>query len=242
MSENDEYPSNSHTSKLRPSVPVSPAKSSQQSQPQPQSDERPKAEKAIEGTATVKKKSVGAKFKGIFTGVSPRDVFDDVIDKAIIPGIKGMLWDAGERALDRWFGNGTGTTPTRAAARTMVRNVAHVAYNNFSAPGNVQPTVVRPTDPRPQVAMTRRGQAMFDFEELEFETRQDASVILDLMYDRLQNYGSVSVAEFYAWADVRGNFTDNNYGWRDLSGTGPTRNPRTGKFILNLPDPIPLTS
>lgn len=235
MSENEEYPSNSHTSRLRPSVPVSPAKPPQQ---QAQSDDRPKAEKAIEGTATVKKKTLGAKFKGIFTGVSPKEVFDDVVDKAIIPGIKGMLFDAGERALDRWFGSGTGNTPGRAAARTMVTNVAHVAYNKFSAPNNV----ARPTDPRPPVTMTRRGQAVFDFDELEFETRQDASIILNLMYDRLQNYGSVSVAEFYTWADVQGNFTDNNYGWRDLSGTGPTRNPRTGRFTLNLPDPIPLTS
>lgn len=236
MSEEEQYPSNSHTSKLRASVPVSPAKPVQQ---QPQSEDRPKAEKAIEGTASVKKKSLGSKFKGIFTGVSPKEVFDDVVDKAIIPGIKGMLLDAGERALDRWFGGGVGNTPTRAAARTMVTNVAHVAYNKISTPNTIPG---RPIDPRPPVMMSRRGQAMFDFEELEFETRQDASVILSLMYDALRDYGSVSVAEFYAWADVQGNFTDRNWGWRDLSGTGPTRNSRTGKFTLNLPDPIPLTS
>lgn len=235
MSENEEYPSNSQASRMRPSVPVSPAKPVQQ----PQSDDHPKAEKAIEGTATVKKRTLGSKFKGIFTSVSPREIFEDVIDKAIIPGINGMLRDAGERALDRMFGGGTGTTPTRAAARTMVTNVAHVAYNQFAKPNNI---TARPADPRSPVMMTRRGQAMFDFEELEFETRKDASIILDLMYDRLQNYGSVSVAEFYGWADVRGHFTDNNYGWRDLTGAGPTRNPRTGRFVLNLPDPIPLTS
>lgn len=242
MSEEEQYPSNSHSSRMsKPSVPVSPAKPTQQ-QPQPQSDDRPKAEKAIEGTAVVKKKTLGDKFKGIFTSVSPKEVFDDVVDKAVIPGIKGILMDAGERALDRWFGSGTGNTPGRAAARTMVTNVANVAYNKFSTPNNVTPTTIRPTDPRPQVAMSRRGQAMFDFDELEFATRRDASIILDLMYDRLQNYGSVSVAEFYGWADVRGHFTDNNYGWRDLAGSGPTRNPRTGRFTLNLPEPILLTS
>jgi hypothetical protein len=230
MSENDEYPSNSNTSKLRPSVPVSPAK--------PSESQRPKAEKAIEGEVAIKRKSVGKRFAAIFTGVSLKDVFDDVVDQAIIPGLKGLVRDAGDRALDRWLGNGaTGRIPN-AAARTMVTNVAHVAYNKFSAPNAA---TVRPADPaRNLMAMSRRGQAVHDFDEIEFQSREDASIILDLMYDRLQEYGSVSVAEFYAWADVRGNFTDQNWGWRSLEGAGPTRNPRTGMVALNLPAPIDL--
>lgn len=231
MDEN-EYPSNSHTSKMKPPVPVSPAK------PQ-NSEDRPKVEKAIEGTAQVKRKPVGSRFRAIFTGVSLKDVVDDVVDKAIIPGIKGMLMDAGERALDRWLGDGSrsGVMP-RGAARTMVTNVAHVAYNRFSAPNTT--VANRPEATRPPMQMSRRGQAVFDFEEIEFATRKDASIILDLMYDRLQNYGSVSVAEFYGWADVRGNFTDQNWGWKTLEGAGPTR-ARNGMFVLNLPDPVPLT-
>lgn len=230
MSENEEYPSNSNLSKLKASVPVTPAKPSSEEQ-------RPKAEKAIEGGATIKRKSVGSRFKTIFTGVSLREITDDVIDKAIIPGIKGMLMDAGERALDRMFGSGTGGSRLpNAAARTMVTNVAHVAYNKFSAPNAAS---VRPDANRAPMQMSRRGQSVHDFEEIEFSNRQDASLILDLMYERLQEYGSVSVAEFYAWADVRGNFTDQNWGWKDLTGAGPTRQ-RNGLFVLNLPTPVDL--
>jgi hypothetical protein len=233
MSEEEQYPSNSNLSKLRASVPVSPAKPSQQSE-----DQRPKAEKAIEGEASVKRKTVGKRFAAIFTGVSLKDIVDDAIDQAIIPGIKGMLLNAGERALDRVFGNGTGGTSRipNAAARTMVTNVAHVAYNKFSAPNGAQ---VRLDANRPPMVMSRRGQSVHDFEEIEFQTRKDASIVLNLMYDRLGEYGSVSVAEFYAWADVRGNFTDNNYGWRDLTGAGPTR-ARNGLYVLNLPAPVSL--
>lgn len=234
MNENEEYPSNSNTSKLRATVPVSASKPSQQSE-----DQRPKAEKAIEGDATVKRKSIGKRFATIFTGVSLKEIVDDAIDQAIIPGIKGMLLNAGERALDRVFGNGTGTNGRipNAAARTMVTNVAHVAYNKFSAPNAA---TVRPDATRPPMQMSRRGQSVHDFEEIEFQSRSDASIILDLMYDRLEKYGSVSVAEFYGWADVRGNFTDQNWGWRDLTGAGPTRNNRTGLFNLNLPAPVDL--
>lgn len=231
MSE-EEYPSNSHTSKLRPSVPVSPAKPSQAD------DQRPKAEKAIEGDAVVARKSVGKRFAAIFTGVSLKDVFDDVVDQAVIPGIKGMVRDAGERALDRWLGSGPNSRIPNAAARTMVTNVAHVAYNKFSAPNAA---TVRPEANRPPMQMSRRGQSVHDFEEIEFQNRSDATIILNLMYDRLEQYGSVSVAEFYAWADVRGNFTDQNWGWRDLTGAGPTRNPRSGLITLNLPAPVDLT-
>lgn len=236
MSE-EEYPSNSHSSKLRPPVPMSspPSATSKPQQEQGQDDSRPKAEKAIEGTATVKRKTVGSRFKTIFTGVSLKDVVDDVVDQAIIPGIKGLLFDAGERALERWLGNTGGHG--RAAVKNIVTNVGHVAYNKMASP-----TVVahRPTIVQPQQQMSRRAQAVFDFDEIEFQTRKDATIVLDLMYDHLQNYGTVSVAEFYGWADVKGNFTDQSYGWRDLTGAGPTRT-RNGMYILNLPDPVQIT-
>jgi hypothetical protein len=235
MEENTEYPSNSHTSKLRPSVPItSPPSASVKPE---QADDRPKAEKAIEGTATVKRKTVGSRFKTIFTGVSLKDVVDDVVDQAIIPGIKGLLFDAGERALERWLGGNTNGAG-RVAAKSMVTNVAHVAYNKFASPSAT--VTHRPTVVQPQQQMSRRGQAVFDFDEIEFQTRRDATIVLDLMYDHLQNYGTVSVAEFYGWADVKGNFTDQNHGWRSLEGAGPTRT-RTGMYVLNLPDPVPLT-
>lgn len=234
MGENEEYPSNSNTSKLKATIPVPPAKPSSRSE-----DQRPKPEKAIEGEASVKRKTVGKRFAAIFTGVSLKDIVDDAIDQAIIPGIKGMLLNAGERALDRVFGNGTGSTGRipNAAARTMVTNVAHVAYNKFAAPNAA---TVRPEATRPPMQMSRRGQSVHDFDEIEFQNRGDASIVLDLMYERLEHYGSVSVAEFYGWADVRGNFTDQNWGWRDLTGAGPTRNNRTGMFTLNLPAPVDL--
>lgn len=228
----NEYPSNSHQSKLRPSVAAAPASASKPEQ----SDDRPKAEKAIEGTANVKRKSVGSRFKAIFTGVSLKDIVDDVIDQVIIPGTKGLLHDMGDQVLDRILGSNAGSRP-RAAAKTMVTNVANVAYNRFSAPSAT--VASRPEATRPPMQMSRRGQAIHDFDEIEFQTRKDASIILDLMYDRLQNYGTVSIAEFYGWADVRGNFTDQNWGWRSLEGAGPTRT-RNNTFVLNLPDPVSL--
>jgi hypothetical protein len=234
MDENSEYPSNSHTSKLRPTVPITSTTPSSAAKPE-QADERPKVEKAIEGTAIVRRKTVGSRFKTIFTGVSLKDVVDDVVDQAVIPGIKGLLFDAGERALERWLGNTNGVG--RVAAKSMVTNVAHVAYNKFSTPSVA---TNRPTVAQPQQQMSRRGQAVFDFEEIEFKTRQDATIVLNLMYDHLDHYKTVSVAEFYGWADVRGNFTDQNYGWRSLEGAGPTRT-RNGTYALNLPYPVPIT-
>jgi hypothetical protein len=239
MSAEDEYPSNSNTSRLRPSVPVSPPKGVKPSERQPEkAEDRPAAEKVIEGSATPARKPVGARFRAIFTGVSPKDIVDDVVDTVIIPGTMNLLHDMGLQALDRLFGKSTSRVGN--AARTMVTNATHVAYNRFSQPG-VQAANVRPADTRPPgpVSMSRRGAANFDFEELEFETRQDATIILELMYDHLEQYGSVSVAEFYGWADVRGNFTDRNWGWKSLEGSGPTRT-RSGRFVLNLPAPTDL--
>ena len=37
------------------------------------------------------------------------------------------------------------------------------------------------------------------------------------MNECVQRYGMVSVADFYDMIGQKGNYTDNNYGWKDLT-------------------------
>ena len=74
----------------------------------------------------------------------------------------------------------------------------------------------------------------FDFDEIIFETRGDAEAVLDAMYDILNQYKVVSVAELYDLASITThNYTCNNYGWVDLRGSSVVR-VRDG-YILKLP-------
>ena len=74
----------------------------------------------------------------------------------------------------------------------------------------------------------------FDYDEIIFETRGDAEAVLDAMYDILNQYKVVSVAELYDLASITThNYTCNNYGWIDLRGSSVVR-VRDG-YILKLP-------
>ena len=57
----------------------------------------------------------------------------------------------------------------------------------------------------------------FDIIEPIFATRRDAEEILNYMGDLIDEYGFVTVADFYDLVGVSGNYTDNKYGWTDIS-------------------------
>lgn len=73
----------------------------------------------------------------------------------------------------------------------------------------------------------------YDFEDLVFETRGDAEVILDNMIEILDRYKVVTVADLYDLAGERGKFTDNKFGWTDISSASVVRI-RDG-FVIKLP-------
>lgn len=64
-------------------------------------------------------------------------------------------------------------------------------------------------------------------------SRREAQNVLDGLRDHIQEYGVVTVADYYDLIGVEPKYTDNNFGWDDLrdSRIQPTR----GGFVLLLP-------
>lgn len=73
----------------------------------------------------------------------------------------------------------------------------------------------------------------FDIIEPIFETRRDAEEILNYMEDLIDEYGFVTVADLYDLVGVSGNYTDNKYGWTDISNAEIVR-VRDG-YMIKLP-------
>lgn len=197
-------------------------------QEEPTETER-KLDKVISGEVIERKKGLGRKISETFMGVDARAVGTHVVFDVILPQLKGMAVDAGTQALERLIlGDSAGirrSSSSSSTSATRGRGSSYTAYNRYSgnsAPVNDEPAYVKSSDVR----------------EVIVDTRGDAQNVLDEMFRHLDQYKTVSVAEFYDLVGVTGRFTDNQWGWTNLNAAGVSR-VREG-FRIELPRPISL--
>lgn len=180
------------------------------------SEQRKKQEKVVQGKVRRKKKSEVSKLKDIFISEDVEDVKSYIIMDVIIPTIKNTILDTVSMCL---FGD--------TAKRS--RNHNTVSYNrDYSSASRSGRTNRRNTT-----------SSRYDFDDIIFDSRGEAEDVLDHMEDIMASYnGIVTVADFYDLAGVTGNWTDNNYGWTNLSRATVQRT-RDG-YIINLPKALPV--
>ena len=59
------------------------------------------------------------------------------------------------------------------------------------------------------------------------------------MDELIDTYRAVSVADMYDLAGLSCDYTDNKYGWTNISGAKPVR-VRDGRYMLDLPRALPI--
>ena len=74
---------------------------------------------------------------------------------------------------------------------------------------------------------------------LEFDDRGDAEAVLLRLKENLATYKLVSVADLYELSGAKYNFTDYDYGWRNLDSAYVGRT-NFGKYVIELPKVSPL--
>jgi hypothetical protein len=85
--------------------------------------------------------------------------------------------------------------------------------------------------------ISRHARTQHNFDEIILATRVEAQEVIDRMYDLIQQFEQVTVADLYELVGVNGNYTDENWGWTDLRGIGATRLSGGGGYLLDLPKP-----
>ncbi len=194
-------------------------------QEEPNDDGRKPVAKVINGEVIERKKGLGRKITETFTGIDARAVGSHVIFDVILPQLKGMAVDAGTQAIERLILGDTGVrrSNTSSSSTSRVRGTNYTAYNRYS-PSNgsedQEPAYVKSNEVR----------------EVIVNTRGDAQRVLDEMFSHLDQYKTVSVAEFYDLVGITGKFTDNQWGWTNLNASGVSR-VREG-FRIELPRPV----
>ncbi|ALY08647.1 hypothetical protein CAPNMURICA_47 [Arthrobacter phage CapnMurica] len=180
------------------------------------------AEKVISGVVIERKAGLGSKIRETFMGVSAREVGQHVVMDVLLPQLKGMAVDAGTQALERLI-LGEARRTTSSASSSRVRGSSYTAYNRFS--GGSQASESEATNFRSNRVR-----------EVIVETRGDAQMVLDRLFEHIDRYNAVSVSYYYELVGITGTFTDHQWGWTNLNASGVS-SVREG-YRIELPAPI----
>lgn len=206
----EEFPPNSRAKKAPP--------------PRP---EQKKVERVTEGPVIRRKKPMRRKILEALGGNDARGVWGYVWLDVLLPAARDMIADAGREGIERMIYRGE---PRPRSRHGRGEPSGHVPYNRYSS------SYGRRDEPRRE--MSRRGRALHDFDEIILDTRAEADEVLDRLDDWVERYDLATVADLYEMCNISGNFTDQKWGWTDLSGARVTR-VRNG-YLLDLPRPEPL--
>jgi hypothetical protein len=178
-----------------------------------------KLEKVVSGETKTRKKSEVKKFANIFAPENADSVKSYIVMDVVIPGIKNAIADVVSIML---FGE---------AGRIGGRKDkgSRISYQKYYDDRRDD----RRDYGRPKAA------AGFEYDDILFETRGDADLVLDGLESAIETYGVASVADLYDLSNITcRSYTANKYGWTDIH-TAKVVRVRDG-YILQLPRTVQL--
>ena len=177
--------------------------------------------KVTSGKVVQKKKSLGKKFAETFLGDDIESVSSYILHDVIIPAAKNMMSDTVSNGIEMLlFGQVRGSRTRRD------RDKSYVSYSSYYDRDK------KPTRP------SARNTSRHNFDDIILETRGEAEEVLSHLVDLTEDYGMASVADLYDLVGITSNFTDNKYGWDNLSSASVNR-VRDG-YLISLPRTIVL--
>lgn len=178
-----------------------------------------KIEKVTSGKVVQKKKTLGKKFTEMFLGDDIESVSSYIIYDVIIPAAKNMISDTVSNGIEMLlFGQIKGSRTIRD------KNKSYISYNSYHKNKDKN--------------RVYRNRARHNFDDIILESRGEAEEVLSHLVDLVEDYGMASVADLYDLVGATSNFTDNKYGWDNLSSASVSRT-RDG-YLINLPRVIVL--
>lgn len=182
--------------------------------------EKKRANKVIKGNVTTKKKSELSKLSDVFISEDAANVKSYIFLDVLVPAIKKAVSDIVIDGVNMILFGST----NRSGHRTNASGITYTAYNKFSD---------RRDDRYVPSNRYNDSRSKYDFSRNVFEYRTDAEEVLVMMDEMLSEYKVVRVADFYDLIGVTGDFTDNDYGWTNLSSARVER-VRDG-YIIKMP-------
>lgn len=182
-------------------------------------EEKKKVEKVVKGVVKTKKKNEIHKLADIFIAEDIRTVKSYALMEVLVPAIKKAVSDIVTNGIDMILYGGSG----RPSDRSRSSKVSYVSYNKFS-------------EREERRTYDSGSRTRFDYDDLVFDNRGEAQVVLDHLMDTIESYGMATIADMYDLAGITPPFTSNRYGWTSLKSASIER-VRDG-YIIKTPKAI----
>lgn len=176
-------------------------------------EEQKKVEKVVTTPVKVKKKNGFSKMIGNFIAEDARDIKSYLVSDVIVPTIKKTISDTVDTIL---FG---GSRKNRSVA-------GRVSYRSYY------------DDPRSRDIREPITSVSYGYEDITIGSRGEAEEVLSRLNELIDTYQIASVADLYDLVGLTGDYTDNKYGWTNLSMADVVR-VRDG-YKLKLPRACPI--
>mgnify|MGYP003281275485 CR=1 FL=1 len=178
-----------------------------------------RVKKSVAKGRIVKKKSDMVKLADIFLASDIESVKKHVIFDVLIPKLKDGFFDIVMDSLSMTLFGSSG--------KKRSTNASNVDYTNKFKSSNRERLEADRNDSSP-------SKTRVNYNDIEFDSRDEAEEVLESMYDLLEVYGHVSVLDFFDFADVSCDYTDDKYGWINLDKAQivPVRG---GRYKIKLP-------
>lgn len=189
-------------------------------------DQSKKTKKVVTGPVARRKRKQSSEVVN-----SLQSAWDYVLTEVFLPAARDMFYDgvvagAGKMIFQE-------DRPRTAGPRGGAQpKGSYTSYNRYS---NKKVPIADPEDPR---KITKRARATHDFDEIVLATRKEAEEVLDTMFEHLLEYEVATVSDLYDMVGIAAQYTDDNWGWTDIRGTGIRR--IRGGYVLEFPQPTHL--
>lgn len=180
-----------------------------------QEAEKKRVEKVVTGPVKIKKKNEISKLADVIIAEDAKSVGSYIITDVIIPNAVDLIEDIVTKGI-RMLLRGESGRSTRS------RDSEYVSYRKFSDP--------REYDRNRNTTRTRQS---YSFDRVVIDNRGEAEEVLSQMDDLIDRYGMATIADLNEALGISGEYTDNKYGWTNLSSAKVVRT-REG-YVLDMP-------
>ena len=182
--------------------------------------------KAVVDRPKVKKKGLFARLSANLDELGKVSVKEYIFDDIIAPGIKNLISNTVSDIAGTMADTVSDVTDVaiwgeKRSKKTKKSSTSYSAY--YKGESSKERKRERTTSNRYSL----------DYSDLVFETRGEAEDVLSSLKKLLDEYETVSVADFLALCDMDHDFVDQRYGWTDLTNAYTSRG-RDG-YVIKLP-------
>lgn len=185
----------------------------------------------VTGKVTMEKEPLGKRIKETFFQESGQNVKKYIIFSVLVPGIADLLYESVCSGLNLLF-HGNVIDKRRSTNIYGGRNYSSI----YGGGSNITSLVNKVTGITKDTTIIADPTYGTPTDRITFHDRRDVDIVIDRLVEQLQDYGSVSIGDFFDFASVSCDIspTDWHRGWTDLSGVD-IRKARGGGWHILMP-------